>query len=295
MQGMSSSSLGAAGHRPTDEAYLYLDGAWASQQVVTRRIDAGEWGPRLRFSTPASLIEEFFRAIELDSPRFTLFGSGDFHHLTALWLRAMPEPFTLVSFDNHPDWDVRPPKWSCGAWVNRALELSHVEKISIWGCGNFECWWPGQFFGNRRAERRGRLEVHPWADDRAPRDRKRPGAILRADWQDKFGRFVQSIAGRPIYVTIDLDCLVREEAVTNWENGRLTTDDLVWAIQQLRSSSDLIAGDVCGAFSEPHYARRKQRLAATFDHPKLVLPAPDQIQDINLTALAKIWPALVGR
>src|SRR4029077_8692792 len=176
-------------------------------------------------------------------------------------------------FDNHPDWDVRPPKWACGGWVNRALELPNVRIVSVWGCGNFECWWPHQIFGNRRSERAGNLEVHPWADDRPLKDRQRKGAILRDNWRERFQELVRTVSGENIYVTIDLDCLRIEEAVTNWESGRFGVNDVVWALEQLRAaSSKIVAGDICGAFSPPRYARLKQRLAAEMDHPKLASP-----------------------
>ena len=53
-------------------------------------------------------------------------------------------PFTLVSFDNHPDWDIKPPYWSCGGWAARTLYTSRVERVSVWGCGNFELRWPSR-------------------------------------------------------------------------------------------------------------------------------------------------------
>jgi len=158
-----------------------------------------------------------------------LYGSGDFHYLTALRLRRISQQIVLVSFDNHPDWDVRPPKWGCGGWVNRALELAHVRRVSVWGCGNFECWWPHQIFGNRRAEHAGILQVHPWADGRPAKDRQREGAILRDNWREHFEQFLKELAGENVYVTIDLDCLCADEAVTNWEAGRYTIVDLEWA------------------------------------------------------------------
>ena len=68
----------------------------------------------MRFSTPSRLIEAFDSEIGDDLPRFVLYGSGDFHHLTALWIRRVAVPVVVVSFDNHPDWDVRPPRWCCG-------------------------------------------------------------------------------------------------------------------------------------------------------------------------------------
>ena len=275
--------------------HLNLDDAWQDEPLGLPVIDARTWGPRLRFSAPRRLIAEFYRAHEtnLASP-FLLYGSGDFHHLTALRPRRIAGPIVLVSFDNHPDWAVGPVKWGCGGWVNRALELSNVKRVSVWGCGNFECWWPYQILGNRRAERAGILEVHPWADDRRAKDRERRGAILRDNWREHFDQFLKTADGENVYVTIDLDCLDASDAVTNWEAGRFTIADLEWALGKLRESARVIGGDICGAYSPPNYARRKQRFAAEFDHPKTQLPDPDRIRQINLAALEKLWPSLVG-
>ena len=273
--------------------HLNLDDAWPNESIGLPRADARSWGPRLRFSVPPRLIEQFYREREKDlAAPFLLYGSGDFHHMTALRLRSVVEPIVLVSFDNHPDWDVRPPQWACGGWVNRALELPSVRLVSVWGCGNFECWWPHQIFGNRRAERAGILEVHPWADDRPLKDRQRKGAILRENWRERFKEFAKRLIGENVYVTIDLDCLRIEQAVTNWESGRFTVADLEWALGKLRESSRIIGGDICGAYSSPRYARFKQRFAAEFDHPKIQLPAVDQIYRTNSNALAALWPAL---
>ncbi len=235
-------------------------------------LDARGWGARLRFSAPPRLVEKFYREFNSRLAPFTLYGSGDLHYLSALWLRRLTQPVVLVSFDNHPDWDVRPPKWGCGGWINRALELAYIQHIAIWGCGNFECWWPHNFFANRRAEREGRLEVHPWADDRPMKDRQRRGAILRDNWRDHFEMFVANLGTADVYVTIDLDCLRAEDALTNWENGRFTIVDLEWALGKLREQNRIIGGDICGAYSEPKYARWKQRFASEWDHPKLSLP-----------------------
>ena len=173
--------------------HLNLDDAWDAATPGFPSIDARVWGPRLRFSAPRREIEKFYREWGVRLPPYVVYGSGDFHHLTALWLRRLTSLTTIISFDNHPDWDIRPPRWACGGWVNRALERSQVKKVSVWGCGNFECWWPGRIFGNNRAERAGRLEVHPWADDRPARDQGRRGAILRGDWREKFIRFVEQL------------------------------------------------------------------------------------------------------
>ena len=272
-----------------------LDGAWQGEPARLPTLDACKWGPQLRFSAPRRLIEKFYREHERNlAVPFLLYGSGDFHYLTALRLRRVAEAVVLVSFDNHPDWDVRPPKWGCGGWVNRGLELPQIKHVAVWGCGNFECWWPHQIFGNRRAECAGILEVHPWADDRPGKDQQRRGAILRENWRERFEQFSKSLANGNVYITIDLDCLHIEEAVTNWESGRFSVADLQWALGRLRESCRIVGGDICGAYSPPKYARRKQRFAAEFDHPRIRLPDGDKIGAINLATLEKLWPLLTG-
>lgn len=275
--------------------HLNLDDAWDCEELGLTSIDARNWGPRLRFSAPAHEIERFAREQPSRFPSFVVYGSGDFHHLTALWLRGLAGLTTLVSFDNHPDWDIRPPRWGCGSWINRALELPNVERISVWGCGNFECWWPARIFGNNLAEKTGRLELHPWANDRKGKERERRGAILRADWREKFACFADSLGKRELYVTIDLDCLRAEEAATNWENGRFSVEDVRWALELLGRDGRIVAGDICGAWSPAVYARRKQRLAAEMDHPQLPPRDPAEMRRVNRAALEQLLPILAHR
>jgi hypothetical protein len=272
---------------------LNLDDAWPNELIGVPVIDARIWGPQLRFSAPPRVVEQFYSEhnTNLAVPSL-LYGSGDFHYLTALRLRSVAERITVVSFDNHPDWDVRPPKWACGGWVNRALELPNVRLVSVWGCGNFECWWPHRIFGNRRAERARNLQVHPWADDRSLKDRQRTGAIVRDTWRERFEEFTQDLSGENVYVTIDLDCLCIQHAVTNWEAGRFILADVEWALGKLRKFSRVVGADLCGAYSRPQYARWKQRLAGEFDRPKLPPPNLEEARTINVATLKKLWPLL---
>lgn len=285
--------------------HVDLDGAWTGIGVPGLPIlDLQTWGPRLRFCTPVREIEEFFATVVSGIPRvtrFLLYGSGDYHHLSALWLRRLvgAEPtLTLVSFDNHPDWDIRPPAWCCGAWINRALELPNVRRVSIWGLGNFETWGWHRLTGNRRDVRRGRLEVHAWADDRSPADQARAHAMRLGDWRERFERFADALAGKRIYVTIDLDCLREGEAATDWENGRFAVGDVRWALETLRErGANVVAGDLCGARSGPRvYARWTQRFASETDHPKALPPPTDpaEVARVNAAALRALWPALTG-
>jgi arginase family enzyme len=280
-----------------ESVWLALDDAWDfedfSRFKAPSRVDALEAGPALRFITNERSVESFATRFSKCFKPFILSGSGDFHHLTAVYVRRVKEPFVILSFDNHPDWDIRPPFWSCGAWVNRALENPLVQQVAVWGCGSFECNLPWRLLGNRSACRSGRLWVAPWQAE----GKKYPSwlhPISSSGWRAAFARFVQTIKTPAIYVTVDLDSLGESESITNWENGRFALSDLVWAITHLRQNLRIVGGDLCGAFSPMRYGSKFQALAGRFDHPRQRLVPDADRHAVNLRALETIWPVLAG-
>jgi hypothetical protein len=277
-----------------ENVWLDLDSAWGDDTPGVRRVDVRHWGDALRYHGTRLGVEAFYREVEGELSPFVLYGSGDFHYLAGVLLRRVSRPVVVVSFDNHPDWDVRPPHWACGGWVNRALEMPHVQRVAVWGCGNFELAFPARLFANRRALRAGTLEIHAWAERQTPSVQRRFNCMTRDNWRNRFGHFTASLSGQDVYVTVDLDCLDASDAITNWENGLYRADDIVWALKQLRQGANVIAGDLCGACSEPTYARSFQRLAGNWDHPKLPVVEPARARQINQTTLSTIWPALAG-
>ena len=179
--------------------------------------------------------------------------------------------------------------------MNRALQLPKCTACECLGLRQLRMLVAAPDFRQSRAERAEILEVHPWADDRPFKDRQRRGAILRVNWREHFQEFSRNVlADGNVYVTIDLDCLRIEQAVTNWESGHFTIADLEWALEKLRESSRIIGGDICGAYSPPEYARWKQSFAAEFDRPKLAPPNLEKIRATNLATLEKLWPLLAG-
>jgi len=282
---------------PAKTIWLVLDDAWEFDESpsfeLPQRVEALRSGPSLRFITSRKTIDRFYGEFaELFRP-FILSGSGDFHHLTTIFIRQIREPFVLLSFDNHPDWVVGPVRWSCGGWINRALENPLVEQVAVWGCGNFDCRFPWRLRGNRSACHSGRLWVAPWQSGKNDYpDWLHP--VSTADWQPAFARFVESIRTSAIYVTVDLDCLAESEAITNWENGRFSLADLLWAINFVRQNAKIIGGDLCGAFSPLRYASWFQSLAGWLDHPRQRSISDSERRSINLRALEGIWPLLTG-
>src|SRR5260370_36685218 len=74
----------------TDTQLIDLDGAWPVNPLdLGRSLDCRSWGPKLRYCAPTSIIHSFFEEIAGKVTPFTLYGSGDFHHLNAIWLRRI--------------------------------------------------------------------------------------------------------------------------------------------------------------------------------------------------------------
>jgi hypothetical protein len=275
--------------------YLDLDDAWGDVPLDMPAIDARQWGPRLRYIARKADVETFWEEVGSQLGEYILYGSGDFHHLAGVLIRRVQQkPVTLVSFDNHPDWDIRPPYWACGGWAARTLRTGNIDRVSVWGCGNFELQWPSRLFADQQALRAGTLEIHPWAERQSPAVQKKFNCMTRENWRQRFEHFVGGLAGKPVYVTVDMDCLRVEEAITNWENGLFTAEDLAWAIGVLRKHASIVGADMCGAYSVPVYERFGQRLAGKWDHPKLPAVVVEKERILNYLALQTVWPALTG-
>ena len=71
---------------------------------------------------------------EKDCPTFL--GSGDFHHISEILTSKINEPACLIVFDFHPDWDILPPRFGCGAWIGQALKNKHISKCLLIGMGS---------------------------------------------------------------------------------------------------------------------------------------------------------------
>jgi arginase family enzyme len=275
----------------TDDAWDFIPEGHGLDLPV---VDVREEAKALRFITSKSKVDAFAEKHAAQFKPFTLFGSGDFHHLSAIWQRQFNEPYTLLSFDNHPDWDIRPPHWSCGAWINRALENPSVDSVAVWGCGSFECNFPWRFLGNRWAAKTHRLLVYPWRQKRV-RYPAYFNPLRIGNWKTFFLDWLDHHHDHKVYVTIDIDCLTPGEAITNWENGRFTCENIIWALQTLREKVDIIGGDLCGGWSRQEYATRFQKFAGWFDHPEAHEPSRQDLLSSNLATLDRLWPALTGK
>src|SRR5262245_47512654 len=114
---------------------LDLDGSIPRQRDVLAQfpgpvIPLAEWGPQIRLGCRFGQFASFERALTLAAgPAVTLFGSGDFHHVTLALLRRLTTPFNLLVLDKHPDWMRGIPFLHCGTWLNHALRLPLLQQV----------------------------------------------------------------------------------------------------------------------------------------------------------------------
>ncbi|HTH16232.1 MAG TPA: hypothetical protein VL974_06235 [Magnetospirillum sp.] len=270
---------------------LDLDGSVRDQNVfpsTAQVLDLGNEADSLRFWADTAAMRRFgqrigaARAPEGNGPVVTFVGSGDFHHLTVALLAAVPEPVSLVHFDNHPDWVTFPPAYHCGSWVNRVIELPLVKRVVTIGPCADDLAWPQLKGGNLTALKNRTLEILPW--------RHGPSRLLgkpdihwtaladRPDRAELLTDLFDRLPTEAVWISIDKDVLRPEEAVTNWDQGEMPLSALEEAVRLLAGRRRIIGVDVCGEYSPPAFASPLKRIAAWLDHPRSSSPVPADLQ-----------------
>ena len=263
-----------------DATALSAAAPWAS----ATRVDLRDLGPSLRLWSRRRNIDAArarFAAATDPRPSITFMGSGDFHHLAALLAERVEEPFTLLHFDNHPDWIRLAPRWHCGSWINRVLALPNVQRVVTVGPCSDDLADPGRKGGNLPALDAGRLALFPWQHE-ASRVRRRiadgPGHAWRdgrIHWQNladvplqqAIGAVLAAIPTDAIWISIDKDVLPEHEALTNWDQGRMPLAALLAMLRAAGQRKRVLGADICGEYSPPRHANWLKRIESKMDQP----------------------------
>jgi len=279
-----------------DTKALTAAAAWAS---VTH-VDLRDLGPALRLWSRRKNIDAARRRIAAardPRPSITFLGSGDFHHLAALLVERVAEPFALLHFDNHPDWVRLAPRWHCGSWVNRVLALPNLERVVTVGPCSDDLVSPGRKGGNLRALATGRLVLFPWQHDPSrvrrriadgPGHEWRDGRIVwrnlgERQLEDAIGMVLDAVPTEAVWITIDKDVLPEHEALTNWDQGRMPLAALTAMLRAVGQRKRLLGADICGAYSPPRYANWLKRIEARMDQPARSTTDRQRIDDNTRT------------
>ncbi len=247
-----------------------------------------------RWSSSARLyISKFLRGKILDflpprEKKYPAFlGSGDFHHISEILISQIDEPACLIVFDFHPDWDIFPPHFACGSWVSAALKNKNISKCVLIGAGSDDLSSPALQTANLGALADNRLEIYPY--------RHKPSSVYfrrvaqnrsitiqkgifsdkiiwhQLEKEDLSGftlGLIKRLPTRKVYISIDKDCLKKDFALTNWEEGLLPLDQLLTMLKLMRENLDIIGLDVAGDYSVPVILNKVKAIISRLDHPK---------------------------
>ena len=231
---------------------LDLDGSIIAQDILCTRLGAvvplAAWGEKMRVWAEVAVIKDIHERLvplrkQYHAPWVTFLGSGDYHHMTLVLMESLPvnqRPTVLVVVDNHPDWFLETPPYHCGNWVGTALAtLGWLKQIILIGVDS------NDFQGYRfwRAPWtdlcRDRLRVYPYRTSKVtiPFRGLAPGtspAGARKTWrgvdwsfqslvasgvESTFRDIAVALRGESVYLSIDKDCLRRDQLITDWEQG----------------------------------------------------------------------------
>jgi hypothetical protein len=271
---------------------LDLDGSLAPQQAVHARcrptvVPLREWGPRIRIACGFGSFRRFEQALSAlcppaGAPTLTLYGSGDFHHVSLALLRRLREPFNLLILDKHPDWMRGIPFLHCGTWLYHAARSLPVRRIFHVGgeldFDNHYGWlapWP--FL------REGRITVVPavrhfrrgrWGQVANEPLRPAPHELVTAERvRGLLAPWAEDLARLPLYISIDKDVLLESEALVNWDSGHLRLAEAEAVVEGfVRAAGGRLAGmDLVGDWSPVRVRGALRHVLHWTEHPALTI------------------------
>ncbi len=272
---------------------LDFDGSIVKQQNLISRckteiIDLKGLGPAVRLwmnKKTKNEIEERIRGSTKDS--ITFLGSGDFHHISSILINQFYKPFSVIIFDFHPDWDTLPPRFGCGSWVNQVLKSKNIEKFILIGVSSDDISSGYVQSGNLDSLKDNRVEIYPYAHKPSLAFFKRIpenvsfrfnkhllfnkiywNELKDKNLKDFFLSLLKRIPTKEVYISIDKDCLKRDCALTNWEEGYLSLDELLLILKLIKENLDIVGADIVGDYSKICIKSKFKGICSYFDHPK---------------------------
>jgi len=256
----------------------------------TEIIDLSDLGTKVRLwmnSKHKQVIQERIKG--LDTNCVTFLDSGDFHHISHILISEFKEPLSLIIFDFHPDWDTQPPRFGCGSWVTQTLKNKNILKCLLIGVSSDDISTRCIQTGNLDALKDNRVEIYPYAHKPSLTFLKKVPENISINLEKGFlcnkiywhelkaknlTEFFQSLLKRiptkQVYVSVDKDCLKKEYALTNWEEGLFSLEEFLSMLKIIKNNLDIAGMDIVGDYSEIFIAGRLKAIFSKIDHPKKV-------------------------
>ena len=285
-------------------------------QYQAQIIDLEKMGPAVRLWMNGRLRKKIAERLHPEVRNsITFTGSGDFHHISSILTSQFQEPFSLIVFDHHPDWDILPPRYGCGSWVRESLKNNFVSKCLLTGVSSSDISTGSIQSGNFASLKNSRIEIYPHTHEptqvfleKVPENNsyKKEGSFILSKifWNqlndknipDFFASLVKSLPAKNVYISLDKDCLKNESSLTNWEEGKFSLDELLAMLKIIKENCEIIGMDICGDYSKPKFANKFKSLVSFFDHPRHVAASklPEStVTSLNETTNLKILETLI--
>lgn len=162
------------------------------------------------------LLEEIKVRSKLTS--IHLLDSGNYHHLSRVYLDLIKEPYNLVVYDNHTDMQFSAfgNILSCGSWIADAYEsLYYLKKIIVIGANSKY------------------IEACEFNKDER---------VIFADSINE----VSLGNDLPIYISVDKDVISENEFISDWDQGIMPVSTLIKELKCLRDDFRIMGVDICG-------------------------------------------------
>ena len=166
--------------------------------------------------TKAHLLSEIRSFGKLSAVHFL--DSGNYHHLSRLYLELINKPFNLVVYDNHTDMQFSAfgNILSCGSWIADAYKsLENLNKILIIG-----------------ADKKYIEDCEFNRDDRV--------IFAESIFDITLDKSI------PIYISVDKDVLSEEEFVSDWDQGKMSVVALIDELKNIIKGFIILGVDICG-------------------------------------------------
>jgi hypothetical protein len=293
-----------------DVRLLDLDGSLLPQRRLRELgpdiVHAHSWGPRLRLACSPRRFRRFqrFLAGQLgclfdDRPKLTLYGSGDFHHVSLALLQRIPGACNLLIVDKHPDWMAGLPFLHCGSWVAHALRLDRVQRVfHVGGDCDFDNRYrwlaPWQHLRDRRIvlfPALRRFARGAWASICHEPLRDQPDQELQpAHLHKLLEPYREDLARLPLYVSVDKDVLSSEDAVVSWDSGHLRLAEVEAVLEAfIHAAQGQVAGvDLVGDWSPVKVRGWFRRFLHLVEHDPLAVDPAHATRRNEATNLALI-------
>lgn len=157
--------------------------------------------------------------------------SGNYHYVSKFWIDKIKEPFSLIVFDHHSDMQAARfnDMISCGCWIKVILDTNpYLRKVYIIGAKEESVnAIPSQY--------RNRVKFYNETE------------LFQ---EDRRNQFILENTDHPLYISIDKDILNTTSAITNWDQGSLSLENLEKLLILILTKTRVIGVDVCGEYSK---------------------------------------------